>query len=243
MDTLKSNFGCDSVYLRNILNIKPIARLASEIRDTFCDEIFINNQIHKSSFLYTDTVRTKDNLKCDSIYQPRNVTIIKTHELSISSSRGLNVEKGEKVVLTSSAAKNYLWNTGESSNRIEFKLTESTTYYVIGWNEELCKDTASIFLTAEDPARLEFPNAFAPFSDSFSNRIFRPNYFGNIELIKFEIYNRIGELMFSASELNNAWWDGIYRGVLQPAGTYSYVIDYRANHIRKFKTGGLMLLR
>lgn len=243
IDTLKSNFGCDSVYLRNMLNIKPIAILANEIKDTFCDEIFIKNQIHKSSFVYTDTVRTKDNLKCDSIYQPRNVTIIKTPELSISSSRGLNVEKGEKVALTSSPVKNYLWNTGESSNRIEFKIVETSTYYVIGWNEDLCKDTAAIILTAVDPARLEFPNAFAPFSDSFSNRIFRPNYFGNIELIKFEIYNRIGEKMFATTDLSNAWWDGIFKGELQPGGIYSYIIDYRANRIRKFKTGEFLLSR
>lgn len=243
IDTIRSGFGCDSVYVRNQLNLKPIASQTTPSYDTFCDEVTIKNQVYTSSFEYTDTLRTKDQLQCDSIYQPRNITILKTPKVSISSSKGLSIEKREMVHLSASSAKYWFWNTGESTREIGFKILENGTYFVIGWNEEQCRDTASISLIAEDPARLELPTAFSPLSDSFANRVFRPNYYGKIELLKFEIYNRIGEKVYSAYDISSAGWDGVYKGVLQSSGMYSYVIDYRANGQRKFRTGEVFLKR
>jgi gliding motility-associated-like protein len=42
-------------------------------------------------------------------------------------------------------------------------------------------------------------------------------------ILEFKIFNRWGTVLFK-DEKNEHWWDGTYKGELQPMGVYGYVI-------------------
>jgi gliding motility-associated-like protein len=92
--------------------------------------------------------------------------------------------------------------------------------------------------------RLYHPTAFVPASKIAENRTFAvrgiPEYIASYEL---RIFNRWGEMMFFSTDMNNAW-DGTYKGVAMPEGTYIFktrVIDFAG---RTFDyTGAVILFR
>ena len=69
-------------------------------------------------------------------------------------------------------------------------------------------------------ARMLFvPNAFSPDNDN-TNDYFQVMGKG-LDGLTIEIYNRWGQMVFEAPHLNERW-DGTYRGVSCPIGTYVY---------------------
>lgn len=69
-------------------------------------------------------------------------------------------------------------------------------------------------------ARMLFvPNAFSPDNDN-TNDYFQVMGKG-LDGLTIEIYNRWGQMVFEAPHLNERW-DGTYRGVPCPIGTYVY---------------------
>ena len=86
------------------------------------------------------------------------------------------------------------------------------------------------------------PSAFSPNGDG-RNDIIKPIMVGISRLSYFRIYNRWGQLLFSSSEPGKGW-DGIYKGVLQPGGTYVYSTegsDYQGKTV--FRKGTVVLIR
>ena len=70
-DTLKTFYGCDSIYRLAQIVIVPLTPITQNINLTSCDSILYKSQVYKSSINFIDTVRSSGN--CDSIYN--NVTI------------------------------------------------------------------------------------------------------------------------------------------------------------------------
>jgi gliding motility-associated-like protein len=65
---------------------------------------------------------------------------------------------------------------------------------------------------------------------------------GNIGTIEyFKIYNRWGTLLFETSEMG-AGWDGRYKGVLQPAETYTWLLSGKTPEGQPVKLSGKTLL-
>ncbi len=86
------------------------------------------------------------------------------------------------------------------------------------------------------------PSAFTPNADG-KNDVLRPILVGISELTYFRIYNRWGQLLFTSQEPGKAW-DGLFKGVLQPNGTYVYATegkDYQGNRV--FRKGTVVLIR
>ncbi len=67
------------------------------------------------------------------------------------------------------------------------------------------------------------PNAFTPNGDGI-NDFFEVKGAG-LEKYKLQVYSRWGELMFESNDLS-VQWDGTYKGVPVPGGTYVYHIYY-----------------
>lgn len=80
-----------------------------------------------------------------------------------------------------------------------------------------CHDT--IMKTIRPPIFVYGPNAFSPDGDG-TNDVFKFKGMG-IEHFELMIFNRWGELLFQADDINRGW-DGTYKGKLVPTGVYVY---------------------
>lgn len=86
------------------------------------------------------------------------------------------------------------------------------------------------------------PTAFSPNNDGV-NDVFRILN-TNIKLLNLAIYNRWGEQVFYSTDLEDGW-DGIYKSIPQPMGTFVWACDYEIIKTGKRKTakGNVTLLR
>jgi gliding motility-associated-like protein len=90
----------------------------------------------------------------------------------------------------------------------------------------------------KDP-NLFYPTAFTPNGDSL-NDIF--NVFGQyISSFQMDIFNRWGELMYTTTDLEKGW-DGKFKGIDMPEGTYTFVAKITDFAGRDFKKSGSILL-
>lgn len=241
-DTIFNYLNCDSVYRTTYILIRPAPKVKYPRNFVFCDSFFIGKMKYTFSFNYTDTIKTKDSLHCDSTYQRTAYILKKTAPMHIVAFPNLpEYIIGEPLVLETNYARNLFWSTGEQTQKINVVLYNDKSYQVIGWNDEECKDTAYIDLRAVPPAILDIPKAFAPFGIN-ENRTFKPNYNGKVTLIQFVIFNRWGEKIFSAKDINLGW-DGTYKNEFQPAGVYTYLLEYKMNRNVYFKSGEVLLVR
>jgi gliding motility-associated-like protein len=72
--------------------------------------------------------------------------------------------------------------------------------------------------------RFRLPNAFTPNGDG-RNDVFRIPPGVGVALVRFEVYDRNGLLVFSTVDASRVW-DGTFGGVKQPAGAYVWAIEY-----------------
>lgn len=115
-------------------------------------------------------------------------------------------------------------------------------------NELGCSDTTSVTVPIELFA-VWLPNAFTPNGDGV-NDLFYFISLNQLEDVTFEIFNRYGERIHSASaktldsslqdELIETFaWDGTYKGNKVPTGTYIYRLTYkRLGNTRVYDTTG-----
>lgn len=115
----------------------------------------------------------------------------------------------------------YLWQDGSTGTI--FLVTDSGWYHVSVTNK--CGMGAdSMHVTLEDcRLKLFVPNAFTPNGDG-QNDIFKA-YGLYIEDFSMIIYNRMGEQAFYTHDIEKGW-DGRFRGVVAPEGTYAWKIIY-----------------
>ena len=71
------------------------------------------------------------------------------------------------------------------------------------------------------------PSAFTPNHDG-KNDIFKPIAFGPISDYLFTIYNRFGEIVFSAVDVNKGW-DSRFKSIAQNNNTFLWTCKYRLN--------------
>ena len=123
-------------------------------------------------------------------------------------------------------------STPDSS--IWYTLTVTTT--------EGCTAYDSMYIKVHYETKVFMPNAFSPNGDG-KNDVFGPKWYHEFQLVDFQIYNRWGTLVFSSSDANAAW-DGTYKGVPQPVGTYTYIVRGVGNRGETFfKQGNIILIR
>ncbi|MBC7887046.1 MAG: PKD domain-containing protein [Ferruginibacter sp.] len=124
----------------------------------------------------------------------------------------------------------------------------SETYAIKVTSDSACvaTDTVSIFIECKY-ANILMPTAFTPNSDNL-NDFYYPLTRGIKSIIKFAIYNRLGQLMFEVknSPPNNKSfaWNGLFKGQYQPAAAYVYILEALCELDEKItKTGSFLLLR
>ncbi|TAF91394.1 MAG: PKD domain-containing protein [Bacteroidetes bacterium] len=121
--------------------------------------------------------------------------------------------------------------------------TESFVYTVRVSTPQGCfaVDTMAIKIFSLSPTIL-VPSGFTPNADG-NNDVLRPIAVGISKLNYFQVFNRLGEMVYQTTTLGQGW-NGIYKGVKQPAGTYVYQVsgdDFLNNRIEK--KGVVVLIR
>jgi gliding motility-associated-like protein len=88
------------------------------------------------------------------------------------------------------------------------------------------------------------PSAFTPNGDG-KNDILKPlkNPLGKVAHFVFRIYNRVGQVIFESSTINTGW-DGRYKNIPQPTGTYVWMFEAIAGNGKSiFFSGTTVLIR
>jgi gliding motility-associated-like protein len=123
----------------------------------------------------------------------------------------------------------YVWEfgDGQTSTLVHPNNTYDVpgTYYItlIATNSIGCKDTVVKPITIQEEYWIYVPNTFTPDGNQFNNT-FKPSLI-NIKEIEVSIYDRWGLEVFHSTNLR--WeWDGTYKDLLVPDGTYTYKIKY-----------------
>jgi gliding motility-associated-like protein len=136
--------------------------------------------------------------------------------------------EGTTITLNASGAQTYTWIP---LSLIKYDHTPTpdvwpyvtTTYTVYGQDAKGCFGVDTIRVRVLPSDDLVFYSAFTPNKDG-DNDYF---YIGNIGKYPdniFKVYNRYGQVVFTATSYQNDW-DGSYQGKELPTGTYFYILD------------------
>lgn len=116
--------------------------------------------------------------------------------------------------------------------KYSIKVTDANECFVVGTftaPETICCGTILV------------PNAFSPNNDNRNDELHFINLSGN-ELIRFSIFNRWGQEVFSAQHSEDRW-DGKFKGQDADVGTYYYLLEYKClSNAKKYVLKGDILL-
>jgi gliding motility-associated-like protein len=191
---------------------------------------YIHNPTATPDVTTVYTVYITENV-CFSDTEYVQVTVEPLPAITIIASPATTVIAGTAVQLLASAPNvvvdSFAWSPASTlscdtcDNPIAIPVTGSTTYTVVAVSNFGCvaDDTITIHLFC-DNSQIFIPNTFTPNGDGKNDRFFISGK-GISQITSFTIYNRWGELLFEAHNINindaGAGWDGTYKGhVLEP---------------------------
>jgi len=94
-------------------------------------------------------------------------------------------------------------------------------------NQALCLDTAVEKIKVLRTCYIAVPNAFTPNGDGVNDYLYPLNAF-KADNLEFNVYNRLGQLVFHTSDWTKKW-DGSINGHIQSAGNFVWTLSY-VNH-------------
>lgn len=116
----------------------------------------------------------------------------------------------------------------------------STLYNLTATNGNGCTAQASVLVDVLGHV-IYIPNVFTPNNDLLNDE-FRV-YGQGFADFEFKIFDRWGELIFRTTDVYRGW-DGTFKGVLMPPGTYVYTCNYRFfGGYEQLQIGSVLLLR
>ncbi|HEX4887328.1 MAG TPA: T9SS type B sorting domain-containing protein, partial [Luteibaculaceae bacterium] len=85
---------------------------------------------------------------------------------------------------------------------------------------------------------VDLPDAFSPNGDGINDVIY-PDGLGIERIVSFEVYNRYGQLVHKAEQLEgqnrilDIGWDGTFKGKKQAVDVYNYIVVVKYYNIEK----------
>jgi len=135
----------------------------------------------------------------------------------------LTIVEGDSTQLTASGGTTYLWSNGATTPTITVNPTVTTTYSVLITDADGCLDSASVTVVVEDLCDFSVPNVFSPNGDG-QNDFFIVTA-PCVKEIRYDIYNRWGQLLWTSTSLTPGWDGRIKNGNIASDGTYYYVLS------------------
>lgn len=200
--------------------------------------------------LYTFTAYDKSVGGCPKPVSD-TVTVVVVPPVQVFAGNDTNIVAGQSLQLNATGADTYQWSpsTGMNNSNIANPIVklpdevQEVTYALKGTTAQGCigYDTVKVYQFKTVP-QIFVPSAFTPDGDG-RNDILIPVVAGIKQFENFSIYNRLGQLLFTTPSVG-VGWDGTYKGLKQPPGTYVFVataIDYLNHHL--IKKGTVVLIR
>lgn len=131
----------------------------------------------------------------------------------------------------------YNWNFGDGSTSIlqtpdpkKYPVTGAVKNYLVQLivqNSANCFDTAAVTIEVLKTCYIAVPNAFTPNGDGLNDYLYPLNAF-KADNLEFNVYNRLGQLVFHSSDWTQKW-DGRVNGQPQSTGVFVWTLRY-TNH-------------
>lgn len=251
-DTIKTTYGCDSIYKMVYLNVLPTPEINMPNDAIICKGASITLTASASwpvtwqgypqngssitvtpDATTTYIAHTTNELNC--VGSASVVVSVEDFILSLSAST-LEAEINSPVVFNTSSEQSFSITSWTPANlfadqhaiqqSITFPTKETVNIIVSGESANNCKDTASVTINVLAAPEVFIPNAFTPNGDGL-NDYFKPQFIRDHTLRDFSIFNRWGQKVYGISyiqQLGNGW-DGTYKGKPCDKGTYYYIIS------------------
>ena len=158
-----------------------------------------------------------------------------------------DIEYNLPYQLSGSGGGTYQWSPSNLVNNPfianpAITLMADATLILLVMDDIGCVDLDTVNFRVLNGPTFYVPSAFTPNGDGL-NDTFKPIGVGISNIEYFRIFNRYGELVFETSEIGKGW-DGIYRGVKQPAGNFVWSLKGtdRKGSLKTMK-GNVVLIR
>lgn len=121
--------------------------------------------------------------------------------------------------------------------------TETRKYYITNYDEYGCQAYDSVIVFVEEAFYAGIPNIFSPNGDNNNDILWvRGNAIATPGFV-MRVWNRFGEQVFESYSQNQGW-DGTYKGVPAPIGSYKYYVKVTfLNGTVEELTGNVTLVR
>jgi gliding motility-associated-like protein len=165
--------------------------------------------------------------------------------ITISKSNDITCTLGEARLIATGGIK-YEWQQAIGINDLFINNPivnpgKTTVYNVKVITDKNCSDSKAITVNVSSFGKYELPNSFTPNNDGI-NDCFGISHLLNINNLQFSIYNRYGQQIFFTSNFRQCW-DGKYRSIDQPPGTYTYIIKAKGECGTIDRKGTILLIR
>ncbi|CAL1519206.1 gliding motility-associated C-terminal domain-containing protein [Chitinophaga sp. MM2321] len=232
--SLLSVGGCDSI-ITTILKEAP-SYISNDQQEICSGETYTLQDGTQITQTGNYTVKYITYLGCDSIF---NTHVQVNHSPIIDLGADTCLFNNKPIIVSPGPGFNsYRWQNGATTSI--FTIYQPGIYWVEVSND--CGTSRDVIQTSVCSPDIFVPNAFTPNGDGL-NDIFRiVNYHGQ-QLQDFSIFNRWGELIYHTTN-PAAGWNGTYRNVPQPIGSYVYMIRYlNMDGIQRLLKGTITLTR
>ncbi|MNU35805.1 hypothetical protein D3C71_244110 [compost metagenome] len=250
-DTLRNQYGCDSIYRVTQVVIYPQNGIARSIDTVGCDRVAYNGKTYYENTILKDTLYTSTG--CDSLYLTVNIRVEKIG-LTLSVAPEDPYEGAYFTLKTDNtsgiAYEMVSWSPAslfndQYSRTQQIKLNQATSIRVVAASASGCMDTATVEVNPR-PYRKDvmMPNAFTPNGDG-KNDVFAPVLAldHSYNMVDFRVFNRWGQVLHATSNINSGW-DGTFKGAPQEQGVYYYTLTiYFMDGTKQAFKGDLMLIR
>jgi gliding motility-associated-like protein len=202
------------------------------------------NHYYPAGGLYTVSVYALNYEGCSSDTATAQLTIYQTNA---KLGNDTTIAFGQPLQLHASGGDFYQWMPATYLNNPNIPdpvavLNDNMQYIMKAYTSFGCPTYDTINIKAYKGPALYIPNAFSPDNNGINDR-FHPVIVGMKSIDYFEVYNRLGQKLYS-SQGESPGWDGCLNSKPQPVGTYVWIIkgrDYLGNiHSEK---GTVVLIR
>ncbi|MBV9987034.1 MAG: gliding motility-associated C-terminal domain-containing protein [Chitinophagaceae bacterium] len=142
----------------------------------------------------------------------------------------------DALVFTDNSSSNvtsWLWKFGNGNTSTlqnppgqSYPLTGRPTQYTTSLtaSNSKCSDIAYKIITTLASCYIAVPSAFTPNGDGINDYLYPLNAFKADDLV-FRVFNRYGQVVFESKDYSKKW-DGRFKGLPQPSGTYVWTFSY-----------------